>query len=99
MFTAPFNILLDFSVPSDCKKTIYSSLESPHRDESNGDSSHQDESNGTSDWISTYFIPLEPPHQDELNGALTMTTSPAPSVINPDIPPPPRPDTSAPSGD
>ncbi|PKC51871.1 hypothetical protein RhiirA1_447451, partial [Rhizophagus irregularis] len=28
-----------------------------------------------------------------------MTTPPAPSVINPDIPPPPRPDTSAPSGD
>ncbi|PKB96220.1 hypothetical protein RhiirA5_435218 [Rhizophagus irregularis] len=28
-----------------------------------------------------------------------MTTPPAPSVINPDIPPPPCPDTSAPSGD
>ncbi|GBC25646.1 hypothetical protein GLOIN_2v1785090 [Rhizophagus irregularis DAOM 181602=DAOM 197198] len=28
-----------------------------------------------------------------------MTTPPAPSVINPDIPPPPRPDTSAPSED
>uniref|UniRef100_U9SLG0 Uncharacterized protein n=1 Tax=Rhizophagus irregularis (strain DAOM 181602 / DAOM 197198 / MUCL 43194) TaxID=747089 RepID=U9SLG0_RHIID len=30
------NILLNFSVPSDCKKMINSSLESPHRDESNG---------------------------------------------------------------
>ncbi|PKY33873.1 hypothetical protein RhiirB3_453136 [Rhizophagus irregularis] len=29
----------------------------------------------------------------------TMTTPPAPSVINPDILPSPRPDTSAPSGD
>ncbi|POG75065.1 hypothetical protein GLOIN_2v1770666 [Rhizophagus irregularis DAOM 181602=DAOM 197198] len=29
----------------------------------------------------------------------TMSTPPAPSVINPDILPPPRPDTSAPSGD
>ncbi|PKC67888.1 hypothetical protein RhiirA1_457866, partial [Rhizophagus irregularis] len=28
-----------------------------------------------------------------------MTTPPAPSVINPDIPPPPRPITSTPSGD
>ncbi|GET56498.1 hypothetical protein RIR_jg1941.t1 [Rhizophagus irregularis DAOM 181602=DAOM 197198] len=35
---------------------IYSSLESPHRDESNGDSSHQDESNGKLS------------HQDESNG-------------------------------
>ncbi|CAB4407467.1 unnamed protein product [Rhizophagus irregularis] len=29
----------------------------------------------------------------------TMSTPKAPSVINSDIPPPPRPDTSAPSGD
>ncbi|PKY63628.1 hypothetical protein RhiirA4_493342, partial [Rhizophagus irregularis] len=28
-----------------------------------------------------------------------MTTPPAPSVINPDVPPPPRPIASAPSGD
>ncbi|PKB94617.1 hypothetical protein RhiirA5_438386 [Rhizophagus irregularis] len=59
MFTAPFNILLNFLVSSDYKKTFNSSLESPHQDESNGDKlisvinidgitkpSHQDESNG-----------------------------------------------------
>ncbi|PKK63314.1 hypothetical protein RhiirC2_789092 [Rhizophagus irregularis] len=39
--------LLDNEDMFDCKKTINSSLESPHQDESNGDSSHQDESNGS----------------------------------------------------
>jgi hypothetical protein len=36
MFIAPFNILLNFSIPSDYKKMINSSLELPYYDESNG---------------------------------------------------------------
>ncbi|GET60065.1 hypothetical protein GLOIN_2v1770666 [Rhizophagus irregularis DAOM 181602=DAOM 197198] len=69
-------------------------LDSSHQDESNGKPSHRDESNGVlvqNTNISTvafFFTEL-----------YTMTTHPAPSVINPDIPPPPRPVISAPSGD
>src|SRR3954453_9485591 len=35
--TAPFDVSLNFSTSSDCRKTKHSSLDSSHHDESNGD--------------------------------------------------------------